>query len=97
MSNIIFLVTYTAMPGKRQAYLHELADTGILNKIRAEHGCLGYDFYESTDQSDILLLVEKWQDAECQEAHMQQPHMKEAMAIKEQYIQQTSVVKATPL
>ena len=74
MSNIIFLVTYTAMPGKRQANLHELAD-----------------------QSDILLLVEKWQDAECQEAHMQQPHMKEAMAIKEQYIQQTSVVKATPL
>lgn len=97
MSKIIFLVTYTAKPGKRQDYLKALTDSGILNKVREENGCLGYDFYESPEQEDTLLLVEQWQDADCQKIHMEQPHMKEAMVIKDQYIDQTTVVKTSPL
>ena len=97
MSKIILLVTYTAKPGKRQEYLHELTDTGILQKVREENGCLGYDFYESAEQEDTLLLVEEWQDADSQKLHLEQPHMKKAMAIKEKYITQTAVVKTSPL
>ena len=97
MSKIIFLVTYTAKPGKRQDYLQALTDSGILSKIREENGCLSYDFYESAEQEDTLLLVEQWQNADCQKIHMEQPHMKEVMAIKDQYIDQTTLVKASPL
>ncbi len=97
MSNIIFLVTYTAKPGKRQDYLQALTDSGILKKVREENGCLCYDFYQSAEQEDTLLLLEQWENAECQKIHMEQPHMKEAMVIKDQYIQQTTVVKASPL
>ena len=57
MSKIIFLVTYTAKPGKRQDYLKALTNSGILNKVREENGCLGYDFYESPEQEETLLLV----------------------------------------
>lgn len=97
MSKIIFLVTYTAKPGKRQDYISALKDSGILKKIREENGCLSYDFYFSEEDENILLLVEQWQDADCQKVHLEQPHMKEAMAVKEQYIDQTTVVKASPL
>lgn len=97
MSKLILLVTYTAKPGKRQDYLKALTESGILKKIREENGCLGYDFYESAEEEDTLLLFEQWQDADCQKIHMQQPHMKEALAIKNQYINQTTVVKASPL
>ena len=97
MSKIIFLVTYTAKPGKRQDYISALTDSGILKKIREENGCLSYDFYFSEEDENTLLLVEQWQDADCQKIHLEQPHMKEAMAVKEQYIDQTSVVKASTL
>ena len=97
MSKIIFLVTYTAKPGKRQDYISALTDSGILKKIREENGCLSYDFYFSEEDENTLLLVEQWQDADCQKVHLEQPHMKEAMAVKEQYIDQTSVVKASTL
>ena len=97
MSKIIFLVTYTAKPGKRQDYISALTDSGILKKIREENGCLSYDFYFSEEDENTLLLVEQWQDADCQKVHLEQPHMKEAMAFKEQYIDQTSVVKASTL
>lgn len=97
MSKIILLVTYTAKPGKRQDYLQELTDSGILQKVRAEEGCIRYDFYESAEQENTLLLVEEWQNADSQKIHLEQPHMKEAMAIKEKYITQTAVVKASPL
>ena len=97
MSKLILLVTYTAKPGKRRDYLNALTDSGILNKVREENGCLSYDFYESVEQEDTLLLFEQWQDAGCQKIHMEQSHMKEAMAIKDQYIDQTTLVKASPL
>lgn len=97
MSKIIFLVTYTAKPGKRQDYISALTDSGILKKVREEKGCLSYDFYFSEEDENTLLLVEQWQDADCQKIHLEQPHMKEAMAVKEQYIDQTTVIKASTL
>ncbi len=97
MSKLIFLVTYTAKPGKRQDYMQALADSGILQKVREENGCLGYEFYTSAEDENTLLLVEQWQDADCQKIHMEQPHMKEAMIIKDRYIEQTTVIKTSAL
>ncbi len=97
MSKLIFLVTYTAKPGKRQEYMQALADSGILQKVREENGCLGYEFYTSAEDENTLLLVEQWQDADCQKIHMEQPHMKEAMIIKDRYIEQTTVIKTSAL
>ncbi|PWL93589.1 MAG: hypothetical protein DBY07_04510 [Clostridiales bacterium] len=97
MTALTMLVTYKAKPGMRQTYVQQLRSSGILKKIREENGCLSYDFYFSEEDENTLLLVEQWQDADCQKIHLEQPHMKEAMAVKEQYIDQTSVVKASTL
>ena len=97
MTALTMLVTYKAKPGMRQTYVQQLRSSGILKKIREENGCLSYDFYFSEEDENTLLLVEQWQDADCQKIHLEQTHMKEAMAVKEQYIDQTSVVKASTL
>ena len=97
MTALTMLVTYKAKPGMRQTYVQQLRSSGILKKIREENGCLSYDFYFSEEDENTLLLVEQWQDADCQKIHLEQPHMKEAMAVKDQYIDQTTVIKASPL
>jgi quinol monooxygenase YgiN len=65
----------------------------IVNTVRAEDGCEGYDYYFSAESPDTVLLVEKWASAKQQEAHLQTAHMAELMKIKEKYISDTSVEK----
>ena len=66
----------------------------IVNTVRAEDGCEGYDYYFSAENPDTALLVEKWASAKQQEAHLQTAHMAELMRIKEKYILNTAVEKA---
>ena len=66
----------------------------IVNTVRAEDGCEGYDYYFSAESPDAVMLVEKWASAKQQEAHLQTAHMAELMKIKEKYILNTAVEKA---
>ena len=97
MTALTMVETYKAKPSMRQTNVQQQRSSGILKKIRKANGCLRYDLYFSEEDENTLLLVEQWQDADFQKIHLEQPHMKEAMAVKEQYIDQTSVVKASTL
>ena len=75
----------------------ELEENPVIEKdltaIRQEEGCLAYDYYFSAQDENELLLIERWQSAEHQRVHMQQPHMQELRAIKEQYVDSTTLGK----
>ena len=91
---ILLSVKYTARPGGGEKFVREITASGILNTVRAEDGCEGYDYYFSAENPDTVLLVEKWASAKQQEAHLQSAHMAELMRIKEKYILNTAVEKA---
>ena len=91
---LLLLVKYTAKPGGGEKFVREITASGILNTVRAEDGCEGYDYYFSAEKPDTVLLVEKWASAKQQEAHLQTAHMAELMKIKEKYILNTAVEKA---
>ena len=40
---VLFHVTYTALPGKAETFLQAVREAGLLETIRKEDGCLGYD------------------------------------------------------
>ena len=82
-------VKYICKPGRREAFLREIAARGIDTAIRAEQGCLCYDYYLSVQDPNVILLVEKWTEPEAQKVHMTQPHMKELSAIKSNYVLDT--------
>ena len=73
--------------------LRQLVEEGILTLIRQEDGCLAYDYYFSAQDENELLLIERWQSAEHQRVHMQQPHMARLKAIKEQNVDSTTLGK----
>lgn len=91
---LLLLVKYTAKPDGGEKFVREITASGILNTVRAEDGCEGYDYYFSAENPDTVLLVEKWASPEQQEAHLQSAHMAELMRIKEKYILNTAVEKA---
>lgn len=92
--SLLLCVSYTAKPGKKELFVKEIENSGILEKIRKEAGCLGYDYFYPASGNEKILLVEKWESEELQQAHLKQAHMEELKAIKDKYIKDTSVEKA---
>ena len=91
MEELTLTVVYTSKPGMREAFVQEVLKSGILEKIRAEEGCIAYDYYASEDDIDRLMLIEKWENSAVQQAHMQQAHMQELAEIKARYIDATKI------
>ena len=86
-------VNYCAKPGRREEFLRRIVEDGILAAIRAEEGCLRYDYYLSCQNEDEILLLEEWDTAEHQRTHMEQEHMKRLRVIKDDCIADTQLHK----
>ena len=89
MEELILYVRYHAKPGCRESFVRQVVEEGILTLIREEKGCLAYDYYFSAQDTDELLLIERWESAAHQRVHMEQPHMARLRVIKDKYIADT--------
>ena len=76
MKPLRLLVTYTAKPGQRDAFLRAVLQSGVPETVRQEDGCLRYDYFLSAEQ---------------QQTHLRQPHMQQLKQQKAQYIAETDV------
>lgn len=86
------LVTYKMKNGSAEDFLSELSGMGIPEMVRAESGCLRYDYFLPADgRTDSVLLMEEWESAELQALHLEQPHMKRLADIKPRYVRETAV------
>ena len=85
----IIYVKFTCLPQKREAFIEKMKATGILEAIRAEDGCIKYDYYLSEKDPNELLLIEKWMSKEHQQIHLAQPHMARLREFKGDYITDT--------
>ena len=88
---MLFQVTYTMLPGQRDAFLQMMRESGILDQIRREEGCLDYRYYLPEEEDGTLLLVERWTGPEAQKAHMATEHMDRLGRVKAQYVAETSI------
>lgn len=88
---IILNVTYKCKPGMREKFVEAIKAEGIDAASRAEAGNFKYDYYMSVDNSDELLLVEKWQDTEVLAAHGKQAHFARLGQIKAEYVEDTVI------
>ena len=83
-------VTYHAKPGRRENFLRQLSAEGVIDTIRAERGCLRYDYYLSVQDADELLLVEQWATRADQQGHMQT-----LLRIKEENVESSHISEIT--
>ena len=84
-------VKFRCLPGKREAFVQKVKATGVLEAIRAENGCLKYDYYLSEKDPNELLLVEQWESKDHQQSHLTQPHMDTLRSFKGDYITDTQL------
>lgn len=90
---IILNVTYKCKPDMREEFLEMIMTEGIDTDCRAETGNIKYGYYRPVDDSDDLLLVEKWRDADSLAAHGRQPHYARLGELKSVYVNETIIEK----
>lgn len=78
-------VYYKGKDGSARRFVEGMVSGGILEKVRAEDGCLGYSYYSSLEDDDIVLLVEHWRDEMALNAHIAAPNMSRIDALKARY------------
>lgn len=84
-------VTYKMKPGMREEFLTAVTDSGLLDAIRQEDGCLQYSYFRSVEDEDCLLLVERWTNRDAQKRHLETPNIEKLAAIKARCALDTSL------
>ena len=84
-------VKFTCLPGKREAFVQKVKETGIYAAIQAEDGCIKYDYYLSEKDPCELLLIEQWESKQHQQTHIAQPHMAQLRGFKDGFITKTTL------
>lgn len=66
-------------------FAKEMTEKGIVDRIRAQKGNIKYEYYQSLERDDEILLVDIWQSQEALDIHHQSPMMTEIMQLREKY------------
>ena len=88
-------VKFDCLPQKRDAFIKKVKETGVIEAIRAEDGCIRYDYYLSEKDPNELLLIEQWESKQHQQIHLTQPHMDTLRSFKDDYIKSTEIKEIT--
>lgn len=91
---LTLFVTYKVKPGLRDGFVHALFNEGIHAAVNAETGCLKYDYYLDAQDENSVLLVERWESREDQQAHLLTPHMERMREIKARFVESTLLEEA---
>ena len=86
MENTILHVTYYCRDGMAEKFVRAIKDSGVQELVRAEDGCLQYDYHLSLEQNDTVVLLEKWRDGDALAAHLAQPHMETLKEFKSRFV-----------
>ena len=76
---------YTGVDGNALKFVEEMISSGTVDAIRAEEGNLRYEYYQSLDDPETILLIDSWVSQEAIDAHHATPMMATIAALREKY------------
>ncbi|MBE6036300.1 MAG: antibiotic biosynthesis monooxygenase [Clostridiales bacterium] len=88
---ILLQVTYSLLPGKRDAFYEALNRIGVGEGSRAEAGNLQYEYFFSAEDPDKLMLIERWESQEALDLHKEMPHFKALQPLKAEFLKDTEI------
>ncbi len=65
-------------PAKREEFLE--ATKTLVEASRNEAGNIGYDLFQSTEDENVFMMIEKWEDQAAIEAHNTSAHFGQFVA-----------------
>ena len=76
---------YTGTDGNARKFVEEMISSGTVDAIKAEDGNLRYEYYQSLDDPEIILLIDSWANQEAIDKHHATPMMDTIAKLREKY------------
>ena len=76
---------YTGANGNARRFAEEMDSSGTVAAIRAEAGNLRYEYFQSLDDPETVLLIDSWKDQAAIDVHHASPMMATIAALREKY------------
>lgn len=78
-------IYYTGQNGSAQNFAREMTASGLAAQIRAEPGCLRYEYFVPLQDAETVLLIDSWADQAAIDLHHASPMMARIAALREKY------------
>ena len=76
---------YTGTDGNARKFVEEMISSGTVDAIRAEEGNLRYEYYQSLDDPETILLIDSWANQEAIDKHHATSMMDTIVRLREKY------------
>ena len=76
---------YTGTDGSALRFAEEMTASGTVEAIRAEDGNLRYEYYQSLDDPETILLIDSWENQEAIDRHHATPMMETIADLRDKY------------
>lgn len=76
---------YTGQNGSAREFAKEMTAGGTVQAVRAESGCLRYEYFLPLEDSETVLLIDSWESQEALDAHHASPLMAKIAALRSTY------------
>lgn len=80
------IVTQWCKDGCAQKFINEAFETGFVDQIRKEDGCIQYEYAIYSEKPDRVVLIEEWENQAKHEAHLAGPNMRIIEPVKAKYV-----------
>jgi len=78
-------IYYTGENGSARAFAEEMISLGIVDAIRAKDGNERYDYFYPMEDSETVLLIDRWKDQASLDEHHHSDLMPKIAALRERY------------
>lgn len=84
-SSITIHIFYTGTNGSARDFAREMTESGLVDRIRAEEGNLGYAYYYPAEDPETVLLIDRWRDQGAIDAHHKSEMMSAIAELRKKY------------
>ena len=89
---IIVTAKFNIKSGNKDSFILEAQK--LISATRNENGCMEYSLYSSTEEEDILVMLEQWEDMDSLNKHIKTKHFKNFGTILEKFLTKEMEVKS---
>lgn len=76
---------YTGKNGNARKFVEEMVSSGIVDAVRAEEGNEKYEYFFPMDDSETVLLIDRWCNQEAIDVHHKSEMMSQIAALRDKY------------
>jgi len=95
--SITINIRYRGNNGSAVEFAKEMTSSGTVAKIRNEKGNLRYEYYQSLNDPETILLIDSWENAEAIDKHHASEMMKTITELRNKYDLHMEVDRFTSL